>query len=114
VHVIGGRGHFLGRANGSINVGGNKVMPEEVEGVIRELPEVAFVCVRARKSAIFGSLVEAAVALMPGYELDTMLKKKILLHCCSRLESFKVPALIVPFTNVQLSAAGKLIRTSSP
>ncbi|MFN7834415.1 MAG: class I adenylate-forming enzyme family protein [Burkholderiaceae bacterium] len=114
VDVIGGRGHFLGRANGSINVGGNKVMPEEVEGVIRELPEVAFVCVRARKSAILGSLVEAAVALMPGYELDPAQKKKILVHCSNRLESFKVPAFIVPFTNVQLSAAGKLIRIPSP
>ncbi|MHB8948792.1 MAG: acyl-CoA synthetase family protein, partial [Rhodoferax sp.] len=61
VEIDANRVRFLGRANGSINVGGNKVMPEEVESIIKELPEVAFVQVRARKSAMLGNLVEALI-----------------------------------------------------
>ena len=102
---------FLGRANGSINVGGNKVMPEEIESVIKELPDVAFVQVRARKSAILGSLVEAAVTPMPGTEMDATFKKKVTAHCRARLDGFKVPAFIVAADTIQLTASGKLSRT---
>lgn len=107
------RVYFVGRANGSINVGGNKVMPEEVEGVIDELPEVAFVEVRARKSAMLGSLVEAAVMPAAGVVLDAVLKKKIMAHCKARLEGFKVPAFIVEAREITVTASGKLTRGSA-
>ncbi|MBC3864178.1 acyl--CoA ligase [Undibacterium jejuense] len=104
------RVYFLGRANGSINVGGNKVMPEEVELVIQELSEVAFVQVRARKSAMLGSLVEAAITPSPGISFDASIKKKIIDHCRERLEGFKVPAFVVVADSIALSASGKLLR----
>jgi len=89
------RVRFLGRANGSINVGGNKVMPEEIESAIKELPNVAFVQVRARKSFMLGSLVEAAITPTPGTVLDAAFKKQVTAHCRTRLDGFKVPAFIV-------------------
>lgn len=104
------RVHFLGRANGSINVGGNKVMPEEIESVIKELPNVAFVQVRARKSAMLGSLVEAAITPTPGTVLDAAFKKQVTAHCRARLDGFKVPAFIVAADAIQLTASGKLSR----
>ena len=104
------RVRFLGRANGSINVGGNKVMPEEIESVIKELPNVAFVRVRARKSAMLGSLVEAAITPMPGTELDATLKKQVTAHCRARLDGFKVPAFIVAAETIELTPSGKLSR----
>lgn len=103
---------FLGRANGSINVGGNKVMPEEIESVIKELPDVAFVQVRARKSAMLGSLVEAAITPVPGTVMDAAFKKQVTAHCRARLDGFKVPAFIVAVDAIQLTAAGKLSRTT--
>lgn len=106
------RVRFLGRANGSINVGGNKVMPEEIESVIKELPNVAFVQVRARKSAILGSLVEAAITPMPGIVMDAAFKKQVIAHCRARLDGFKVPAFIVAAEAIQLTASGKLSRTN--
>jgi len=106
------RVRFLGRANGSINVGGNKVMPEEIESVIKELPEVAFVQVRARKSAMLGSLVEAAITPMPGTVMDAAFKKQVTAHCRARLDAFKVPAFIVAADAIQLTASGKLSRTN--
>lgn len=104
------RVRFLGRANGSINVGGNKVMPEEIESVIKELPDVAFVQVRARKSAMLGSLVEAAITPTLGTDMDAAFKKKVTAHCRARLDGFKVPAFIVAADGIQLTASGKLSR----
>lgn len=112
VEIHDNRVRFLGRANGSINVGGNKVMPEEVESVIKELPEVAFVQVRARKSAMLGNLVEAAITPASGIVFDTAFKKKIATHCRTRLDDFKVPAFIVTAAAIELTASGKLSRVS--
>lgn len=110
VEIQADRVRFLGRANGSINVGGNKVMPEEIESVIQELPDVAFVQVRARKSAMLGSLVEAAITPTPGTVLDAVFKKQVTAHCRARLDGFKVPAFIVAADAIQLTASGKLSR----
>lgn len=112
VEIHAARVRFLGRANGSINVGGNKVMPEEVESVIKELPEVAFVHVRARKSAMLGNLVEAAITPAPDTVFDAAFKKKVTTHCRARLDGFKVPAFIVAATEFSLTASGKLSRVS--
>jgi acyl-CoA synthetase (AMP-forming)/AMP-acid ligase II len=113
VHIKHDRVLFLGRANGSINVGGNKVMPEEIELVIKELPEVAFVQVRARKSAMLGSLVEAVITPTPGVALDATFKKHVTAHCRARLDGFKVPAFIVAAETIQLTASGKLSRINA-
>ncbi|MGM9479959.1 class I adenylate-forming enzyme family protein [Roseateles sp. NT4] len=112
VRPQGDRLYFLGRANGSINVGGNKVMPEEVEAVILELPEIAFVQVRARASAVLGSLVEAAVLPAEGAVLDADLKKRVMAHCRGRIEAFKVPAFVVLAQGIAVNAAGKMSRTA--
>jgi acyl-coenzyme A synthetase/AMP-(fatty) acid ligase len=56
-----GRYYFLGRRDGTINVGGLKVHPEEVEAVINRHPEVSISLVRPKKSPITGSLVVADV-----------------------------------------------------
>lgn len=103
---------FVGRANGSINVGGNKVMPEEVESIIKELPEVAFVQVRARKSAMLGNLVEATITPASDIKFDAALKKKIITHCRAKLDDFKVPAFIVAAEAIELTASGKISRVS--
>lgn len=112
VEIKSGRVLFLGRANGSINVGGNKVMPEEIESVIRELKSVAFVQVRARKSAILGNLVEAAIVPTPGKLLDALFKKQVMTYCRSRLDSFKVPAFIVAADEIKLTNSGKIQRAN--
>lgn len=110
VKIEADRVRILGRANGSINVGGSKVMPEEIESVIKEMPDVAFVHVRARKSAILGSLVEAAITPVPGTDIDTAFKKKVTAHCRARLDGFKVPAFIVAADAIELTSSGKQSR----
>ena len=106
----GDRFFFRGRASGTINVGGNKVMPEEVEAVIKEVPGVAFVLVKGRKSPIMGSLVEAHVVTNDGVVFDEQFTRSIAAHCRSRLEAFKVPAFVKPMNRIDLNAAGKISR----
>src|SRR6185437_12258041 len=48
----GDRCYFVGRRGGIINVGGLKVHPEEVEGVINSHPMVLMSVVRARRNPI--------------------------------------------------------------
>jgi acyl-CoA synthetase (AMP-forming)/AMP-acid ligase II len=107
-----GRVNFMGRANGSINVGGNKVMPEEVEAVIKELPDVAFVLVRGRKSAILGNLVEAIIMPMPSIIFDDAFKVKVIDYCRNRLDGYKVPAFILYADDFHLTTSGKLSRSN--
>lgn len=110
VELRGDRCVFLGRANGAINVGGNKVQPEEVERVIRELAEVADVSVYAKKNPISGALVAASVVLRSGAAEPAAIRAKIRAHCTARLESYKVPAFVGFCENLQVTAAGKVLR----
>ena len=109
VQVRADRVYFLGRTSSAINVGGNKVMPEEVEGVIQEVPGVAVARVSARRSSILGSLVVAEVVASEAASKEE-LQKRIDAHCRNRLQAFKVPARIALVSNIMLSSTGKIER----
>src|SRR5262249_6790132 len=59
----GERYYFVGRKGGIINVGGQKVNPEEVEAAINRHPAVWGSLVKARKNPITGAIVAADVVL---------------------------------------------------
>ncbi len=50
----GDRYHFAGRKGGIINVGGQKVHPEEVEGVINRHPQVRMSLVQSAQEPDHG------------------------------------------------------------
>jgi acyl-CoA synthetase (AMP-forming)/AMP-acid ligase II len=111
VQVEGDRVFFTGRASGTINVGGNKVFPEEIESVVRELAVVQYAIVGSRSSPIMGELLTLTVQVRDDCaELKAELKKQILAHCRSRLPKHKIPALIKFSDNMNLSDAGKVER----
>lgn len=109
VELRGGRVFFRGRANGSINVGGQKVMPEEVENVLRNCPEILDVRVYGKPSPVLGTIVAAEVVACKknGHE---ELKKKIKAICQKQLETYKRPALIRIVDDIELTGAGKIKR----
>ena len=85
---------FLGRANGTINVGGNKVPPEEVESVLHAIPGVRLARVYGKRSSITGTLVAADIQAEAGItELDA-LRRAITSQCSRSLAEYKVPAMI--------------------
>lgn len=110
VEVRGDRVFFLGRKNGVINIGGNKVHPETVEEVLRELTEVSEARVWGKKNPLTGELVVAEVvpADLPAEE---NLRRTILAHCRRRLDPWQVPALVRFVERLEVMPAGKLRRT---
>ncbi len=116
VELRAGRYYFAGRRGGVINVGGQKVHPEEVEAVINTHPWVRMSLVKARRNAITGAIVTADIVLadeVPGQgsrPSAPALTQELTRRCRAALAPFKVPAMIriVPF--LEVSAAGKLVR----
>jgi non-ribosomal peptide synthetase component E (peptide arylation enzyme) len=102
----GDRYYFVGRANGSINVGGDKVHPEEVEAAL-----LTFSCVRqarvyAKNNAFLGAVVAADVVVdTANFSRDHLLKE-----LARMLPPYKIPATLNIVSDLELSSAGKKIR----
>jgi acyl-coenzyme A synthetase/AMP-(fatty) acid ligase len=109
-----GRYYFAGRRDGTINVAGLKVHPEEVEAVLNRHPDVSMSLVRRKKSSITGALVVADVVLKPSTPSqangDAMLQKDILQFCRDKLAHYKVPVVINFVPAIDVADSGKLIR----
>ena len=93
VEVDGEYFKILGRKSEMINVGGEKVFPQEVENVILEIPEVEDVVVYAESNAFTGKIVCAKIKYN-GTETKAEVVKKVKTYCRTKLESFKVPVKI--------------------
>ena len=85
---------ILGRKSEIINVGGEKVYPQEVENVIQEMDNVAEVTVFGEKNSIIGNIVCAKIRLETNEN-----KKQFIINvkefCRSKLETFKVPVKVL-------------------
>jgi acyl-coenzyme A synthetase/AMP-(fatty) acid ligase len=111
VELRDGRYHFVGRQGGVINIGGQKVHPEEIESVINRHPEVQMSLVRARKNPITGAIVVADVVASEHVPLDA-LKGQILATCRGALARYKVPTAIRFVPTIEVAASGKLARVN--
>ena len=110
VEVKNDRVYFLGRDSGAINVGGNKVHPEEVERVLLECPIVRSALVSAKKSAFTGSLIQAKVVLKDALAKETAVKQ-IQDFCRQHLEPYKVPAIVEVVAELETNTMGKVKRS---
>ena len=106
------RYHFAGRAGGIINVGGQKVHPEEIEAVVNAHPRVRMSLARAQRNPLTGAIVVAdvvpAAAIMRDDEPS--LSEEIMEHCRARLARHKVPVIIRFVPSLSMTAGGKLRR----
>jgi acyl-coenzyme A synthetase/AMP-(fatty) acid ligase len=110
----GDRYFFVGRREGVINVGGQKVFPEEVEAVINRHPAVRLSRVVSRRSPITGALVAAeVVAVVPEPQAMASLRDSILRHCRNELQPHKVPVSLRFVPALEVSASGKLKRRNA-
>ena len=108
------RVYFLGRESGAINVGGLKVMPERVEAIIRNYPNVSKVKVFGKANHFSGSIVCALVSLtrLSGNVSEIEHKKNINTICKEKLEKYERPAIItfVDDGEIKINSSGKLKR----
>ena len=84
---------IVGRNKEIINIGGEKVLPVEVESVLLQMPEVLDCMVYAEKNAITGSTVAAEVSLTQIMS-PSLFRKRIRLFCRDKLAQYKVPTKI--------------------
>ena len=79
---------LLGRGASSINSGGEKVFPDEVEAVLKAHPDVFDAVVVGVPDPRWGERVTAVVVLRPGQVMDT---DELIAHCRAHLAGFKAP-----------------------
>ncbi len=95
----------LGRGSASINTGGEKVFPEEVEGVLKAHPAVFDALVVGVPDERFGQRVSAVVAVREGVAPPA--PDELAAHARAHLAGYKVPRCWVLSDHVARSASGK-------
>ena len=108
VEQVGDRIHFLGRENGTINVGGNKVHPEMIEQVLCSHAEVAAARVFGKPNPIMGNLVMAEI--LPKSAASATLLDEVKSLCKSRLLPWQRPVTIRTVASLSVNNSGKLGR----
>lgn len=98
---------LLGRRGDVINVGGNKVSPEEIEDAAKKIDGIADCgCIPVEDSAK-GHVPKLFVEMVKGREFDM---KAIRSALAATLEPYKVPVYIVEIEKIPRSYNGKLLR----
>ncbi len=96
-----------GRQKSVINVSGNKVFPEEVEGILETRPEIELARISGVPHPIMGQIIQAEVVLKEHQAMDA---EEVLTYCRKRLSTYKVPQKIIVVAALPMTKTGKLIR----
>jgi acyl-CoA synthetase (AMP-forming)/AMP-acid ligase II len=100
----------LGRGSVSINSGGEKIHPEEVEGVLVGHEAVLDAAVIGTSSVRWGEQVTALVQPRPGHEVSV---DDLRAHCRASIADYKVPKEIVFVDAVPRTPVGKIDYTAA-
>ncbi len=95
---------LLGRGSVSINSGGEKIYPEEVESAIKSHPDCYDAVVVGVPDERFGSRVAAVVQAREG---RTLTLDSIQAHCRTKIAGYKLPREIHPVAKIERSPSGK-------
>ena len=98
---------IIGRTKEVINVGGQKVLPAEVESIILEMEEISDCMVYGEKNAITGQTVVCDVVLNKNIE---NIKKRVRVFCKDRLDAYKIPTKVNVVDKTNFSDRFKKIR----
>lgn len=107
---------FIGRENGAINIGGNKVFPEQVERVLTAFPGINQAIVFPKKNPFTGYVVAAKVCYLANSANESRpfseIKSELMQYCRAFLPTYAVPAVIQQVDEIKINSAGKLARRS--
>jgi acyl-CoA synthetase (AMP-forming)/AMP-acid ligase II len=95
---------LLGRGSVSINSGGEKIFPEEVENALKSHPEVFDAVVVGVPDERFGETVTAVVKFRDG---STATLEDLKAHCRRHIAGYKVPRRLTAVDAIVRSPAGK-------
>ena len=100
---------ILGRSSETINVGGLKVYPAEVESVLLDMEGVEDVVVFGQDHPITGKIVVAKFKLREDESLSK-LKARMLSYCKEKLQPYKIPSKIYLTDETTFNARFKRMR----
>jgi acyl-CoA synthetase (AMP-forming)/AMP-acid ligase II len=95
---------LLGRGSQSINSGGEKIFPEEVEAAVKSHPDIYDAVVVGVPDERWGQRVAAVVQPRPGAEVGL---DPIQTHCRTLLAGYKIPRQLHIVETIQRSPSGK-------
>ena len=95
---------LLGRGSVSINSGGEKIFPEEVEAALKSHPDVFDAVVVGVPDDRFGEQVAAVVQARPGASPTLV---ALAAHCRTKVAGYKVPRRLVLVEEVERTPAAK-------
>ncbi len=99
-----GRITLLGRGSVSINSGGEKIYPEEVESSLKSHSAVFDALVVGVPDERWGNRVAAVVQVRPGVAITL---EELSAHCRTQIAGYKVPRELHLVDSIQRSPAGK-------
>lgn len=99
--------HLTGRQSNIINIGNEKVSPEEVEKLLLEIPQIQDAAVYGRPDPLLGETVEAKVVVIQG---STVLVGDLQRYCREKLSPYKIPKRILFVDKIPRTLYGKLDR----
>jgi fatty-acyl-CoA synthase len=94
-----------GRGSASINSGGEKIFPEEVEAAVKSHPDVYDAIVVGLPDDRFGERV--AVVVRPRRPGHPPSLEALQAHCRARIAGYKIPRQLLVVDEIPLTAAGK-------
>ena len=106
-HIDDGYLYLLGRTDDVINIGGEKVLPDEIEKIVKQIDGVDDVVAFGIDHEIFGQVIKLHVIKSSNSTLD---KTTILHYCIKHLEKYKIPSKIDFVTNIPQTDYGKVKR----
>lgn len=95
---------LLGRGSVSINSGGEKIYPEEVEAAVKDFPDAYDAVVVGVPDERFGSRVAAIVQPRAGAAFDLEALQK---HCRTKIAGYKIPRELHLVESIERSPSGK-------
>jgi len=95
---------LLGRGSVSINTGGEKVFPEEVESVVKEHSDILDTVVVGVDDERYGQKVVAVCQTRSGMPVEL---EEVREYCRNRLANYKLPRAVVCVEKMKRSPAGK-------
>jgi acyl-CoA synthetase (AMP-forming)/AMP-acid ligase II len=96
-----------GRQKSMINVSGNKVFPEEVEGVLETIPEIKLARISGIPHVLMGQIIQAELVIHEGKSIDV---EEVLTYCRKRLSIYKIPQKVKIVESLPMTGSGKILR----
>ena len=100
---------IIGRETDIINVGGEKVLPQEVENILMQLPFIADCKVKGVSNSIMGQAVVAEIVTSGNLSQDIM-KAEMRKFLSGYLDRYKIPSKFIFLDNITISERFKKTR----